>query len=68
MAILDNRFNKGTLPYELIIQSNTLINCFGKYDISKKVEMKNLKVVINFDELESVEGCVREFSITYFTN
>lgn len=44
-------FNRGTLPYEIIIQSNTIINNIGSFDLKSNIGKGKCEKLINFEDI-----------------
>jgi len=55
-------FNQGTLPYELIIRSNTIINTLGNFDLKSSVKEVQLQLVNFHDIPEHLNSCICKYS------
>ncbi|XP_071582104.1 uncharacterized protein [Temnothorax nylanderi] len=62
-------FNIGTLPYELIIRSNTVINHLGTFDIKKNISMQTEEIQFK-DVCNHLNSyiCIRGFIKTRFNS
>jgi len=58
-------FNQGTLPYELIVRSNTIISNLGVFDLKMKIRAVQPQMV-DFSEIsEHLNSCVRKYLHMY---
>lgn len=53
-------FNQGTLPYELIIRSNTIINNIGPFDLKKAIHTVQARLVQLQEISEHLNSCIRK--------
>jgi len=58
-------FNQGTLPYELIIRSNTIINNLGSFDLKKVINAVQPKLIKLSEIPDHLNSCVRKLFYYY---
>lgn len=59
-----SEFNHGTLPYELIIRTNTLVNNLGIFNLKTVIDAIKPRLITLLDIPEYLNTCVRKCIIT----
>ncbi|XP_011860161.1 PREDICTED: uncharacterized protein LOC105557513, partial [Vollenhovia emeryi] len=60
-APLNSIFNQGTLPYELVVNRNTLINNLGTFDLLQVINAAQAKLIELNSIPDHLNSCVRKY-------
>lgn len=60
-------FNRGTVPYEIVIQQYTIINNIGSFDLKANIENRKLRQLVLLQDIPTfLNKFIRKYTYNFF--